>query len=82
MKVEQKSLKQVFEESCGSDYCVKILVKAIADHSLDSELIKLLPKEFYEKQGYVRSGICWFCKNECKKIGMETCTEKINIEEK
>jgi len=58
-EVEQKS----FLEAINLDYwqiedkqmeinIEERLKQAIADHSLDNELIKLLPKEFYEKQGY------------------------------
>ena len=53
---EQKSWKDLADSICEGDINNgEILKQAIADHSLDDELIKLLPKEFCEKQGYYKS---------------------------
>lgn len=57
MDAIQKSFNNCFmmSEDIEAEKTADYLKQAISDHSLDDELIKLLPKEFCEKQGYYKS---------------------------
>lgn len=59
-KVEQKSFEDILD-ICQSEGCIEKLKQAISSGELNDELAKILPKSFYEEQGYrkVYKGMYW-----------------------